>query len=255
MTDARHQHRPHHPHHHRRPDDGHDKEEFPFDSYLVVVAHPDDLEFSSAGTVAKLTAAGKRVVLIQVTSGDRGTSDRSIRPEQIAAIREEEQREAARRLGIAEVVFLRYPDGEVPNDLRLRGDVTRMIRTYKPDVVITHDGFRPYALHPDHRHVGIATTDAVYPCARDPWAYPEQIEAGLETWKVAEIWFFGADHPDRYVDVTATFERKIEALQAHETQVGHSDGWRERVEERMREVAKDQPYELAEAFKVVQLRR
>lgn len=243
MTSARHL---RHEHHH---------EEFPFDTYMVVVAHPDDLEFSSGGSVAKLTAAGKRVVLVQVTSGDRGTSDRSIRPDQLVALREEEEREAARRLGIAEVVFLRHPDGEVANDVRLRGDITRMIRAHKPDVVITHDGFRPYALHPDHRHVGIATTDAVYPCARDPWAYPEQIEAGLETWKVAEIWFFGAEHPDRQIDVTDTFDRKIEALKAHETQVGGSDGWIERVAERMREVAKDEPYELGEAFKVVQLRR
>ena len=230
-------------------------EDYPFDTYMVVVAHPDDLEFSSAGTVAKLTDLGKKVILIQVTSGDRGTSDRTIKPEQIAAIREEEEREAARRLGIAEVVFLRYPDGEVPHDVHLRGNITKMIRTYQPDVVITHDAFRPYALHPDHRHVGLSTTDAVYPCARDPWAYPEQIEAGLETWKVAEIWFFGAEHPDRYVDVTATFERKIEALKAHETQVGKSGDWVERVAERMREVARDKPFELAEAFKVVQLRR
>ena len=230
-------------------------EELPFETYMVVVAHPDDLEFSSGGTVAKLTEAGKRVVLVQVTSGDRGTSDRSTRPEQIAAIREEEEREAARRLGIAEVVFLRYPDGEVPNDVKLRGEITKMIRTHRPDVIITHDGFRPYALHPDHRHVGIATTDAVYPCARDPWAYPEQIEAGLETWKVAEIWYFGPEHPDKFVDVTGTFARKIDALRAHETQVGHSEGWEERVTERSREVAKDQPFELAETFKVIHLRR
>jgi LmbE family N-acetylglucosaminyl deacetylase len=247
--------RQHQPHQQHGRDHGHPHEELPFDTYMVVVAHPDDLEFSSGGTVAKLAATGKRVVLVQVTSGDRGTSDRTIRPEQLVAIREEEEREAARRLGIAEIVFLRYPDGEVPNDLRLRGDITRMIRTHKPDVVITHDGFRPYALHPDHRHVGLATTDAIYPSARDPWAYPDQIEAGLETWKVAEIWYFGPEHPDKYVDITESFEKKIEALKAHHSQVGHSDGWIERVAERCREVAKDKPFEMAEAFKVVQLRR
>ncbi len=233
----------------------HQHDEFPFDSYMVVVAHPDDLEFSSGGTVAKLTDAGKRVVLIQVTSGDRGTSDRNVKPAEIATIREAEEREAARRLGIAEVVFLRYPDGEVPYNVQLRGEITKMIRAHKPDVVITHDAFRPYALHPDHRHVGIATTDAVYPCARDPWAYPEQIDEGLETWKVAEIWYFGPEHPDKFVDITHTFDRKVDALKAHHSQVGNSEGWIERVAERSREVAKDKPFEMAEAFKVVQLRR
>jgi LmbE family N-acetylglucosaminyl deacetylase len=233
----------------------HQDDEFPFDTYMVVVAHPDDLEFSSGGTVARLTEAGKRVILVQVTSGDRGTSDRSIRPEQIAALREEEEREAARRLGIAEVIFLRYPDGEVPHDVKLRGEITKMIRTHRPDVVITHDAFRPYALHPDHRHVGLTATDAVYPCARDPWAYPEQIDAGLEPWKVAELWYFGPEHPDKFVDITGAFERKIEALRAHESQVGKSEDWVERVAERTREVARDAPFEMAEAFKVVHLRR
>jgi len=229
--------------------------EFPFDTYLLVVAHPDDTEFSSGGTVAKLAQHGKRVVLIQVTSGNRGTSDRTVRPQDIAAVREAEQQEAARRLGIAEVVFLRYPDGEVPADLKLRGDITRMIRTHRPDVVLTHDAFRPYALHPDHRNVGITTTDAVYPCARDPWAYPEQLDEGLETWKVAEIWYFGPEHPDRYVDITESFEAKIDALKAHVSQVGEGETLAERMGDRAREIAENQPFEMAEAFKVIQLRR
>ncbi len=228
---------------------------FPFESYMVVVAHPDDLEFSCGGTIAKLGQRGKRMVLVQVTSGNRGTSDRSVRPEDIAARRELEASEAARRLGIAEVVFLRYPDGEVPADIRLRGDIVRMIRKHKPDVVITHDGFRPYALHPDHRNVGMATTDAVYPCARDPWAYPEQLDEGLETWKVAELWLTGPEHPDRYVDITDSIAGKIDALKAHVSQVGEGETLLERMSERGREVAEGQPFEMAEAFKVVQLRR
>jgi len=228
---------------------------FPFESYMVVVAHPDDLEFSCGGTIAKLGQLGKRMVLVQVTSGNRGTSDRSVRPEDIAARRELEASEAARRLGMAEVVFLRYPDGEVPADIHLRGDIVRMIRTHKPDVVITHDGFRPYALHPDHRNVGMATTDAVYPCARDPWAYPEQLDEGLETWKVAELWFTGPEHPDKYVDITGSITGKIDALKAHVSQVGEGETLLERMSERGREVAEGQPFEMAEAFKVVQLRR
>ncbi len=229
--------------------------EFPFDAYMVVVAHPDDLEFSCGGTIAKLGQHGKRIVLVQVTSGNRGTSDRAVSPQDIAARRELETSEAARRLGIAEVVFLRYPDGEVTADLKLRGDITRMIRIHQPDVVITHDGFRPYALHPDHRNVGMATTDAVYPCARDPWAYPEQLDEGLEPWKVAELWFTGPEHPDKFVDITESIAGKIFALKAHVSQGGEGETLEERMGERAREVAEGQPFEMAEAFKVVQLRR
>lgn len=230
-------------------------EAFPYDSYMVVVAHPDDLEFSCGGTIAKLGRMGKRIVLVQVTSGNRGTSDRSVRQEDLAALREQEQSEAARRLNVSDVVFLRYPDGEVPHDIVLRGDIVKMIRKYQPDVVITHDGFRPYALHPDHRHVGLTTTDAVYPCARDPWAYPEHFDEGYDTWKVAEIWFTGPEHPDKFVDITDSIDGKIDALKAHVSQVGDGETLLERLSERAREVAQDQPFEMAEAFKVVQLRR
>src|SRR5688500_13599560 len=113
-------------------------------TYMWVVAHPDDLEFSSGGTVAKVAKEGKRIILIQVTSGDRGTQDLSFTPETLGAAREAEEREAAQRLGIAEVEFLREPDGAVVPDLGLRERMTRMIRTYRPDVIVTHDPFRPY---------------------------------------------------------------------------------------------------------------
>jgi LmbE family N-acetylglucosaminyl deacetylase len=226
-----------------------------FDLYMLVVAHPDDSEFSSAGTVARLTDAGKRVVVIQVTSGDRGSPDRDADPARVAATREAELEEAARRLGIEEVVFLRCPDGELMPDLALREKIVRMIRTWKPDVIITHDPFRPYALHPDHRAVGLATTDAVYPTARDPLYFPEHLQEGLEPHKTAEIWFFGAEHPDKIVDITATFERKLDALRAHASQVGDFEGLEERLRERHRELAEGQEFELAEAFKVVQMRR
>lgn len=226
-----------------------------FETYLLVVAHPDDAEFGAAGTVAGLTRAGKRVVLIQVTSGDKGSGDPAMPPQRVAATREAEQREASRRLGVAEVVFLRQTDGELAPDLGLREKIVRMIRAHKPDVVITHDGFRPYALHPDHRAVGIATTDAVYPAARDPLNFPHHLREGLETHKTAELWFFGADHPDRFIDITETFDAKIDALCAHESQIGDAEGLADRLRERAEEVAKDQEYALAEAFKVVQMRR
>jgi LmbE family N-acetylglucosaminyl deacetylase len=226
-----------------------------FATYMLVVAHPDDSEFSSAGTVALLTRAGKRVVIVQVTSGDRGSADPTADPAQVAATREAELLEAARRLGVAEAVFLRCPDGELMPDLDLRERIVRMIRAHRPDVIITHDPFRPYALHPDHRAVGLATTDAVYPTARDPLYFPQHLSEGLEPHKTAEIWYFGPEEPDRFVDITPTFGRKMEALRAHFSQVGDADGLEGRLRERAEELAKDQEFELAEAFKVVQMRR
>jgi LmbE family N-acetylglucosaminyl deacetylase len=226
-----------------------------FQTYLFVVAHPDDSEFSSAGTIARLTRAGKRVVIIQVTSGNKGTSDPNADPAQVAAMREAEQLEAARRLDVAEVVFLRCPDGELMPDLALREKIVRMIRTHKPDVVVTHDPFRPYALHPDHRAVGLTTTDAVYPTARDPLNFPEHLREGLEIHKVAELWFFGPEHPDKVVDITDTFDLKMHALNAHVSQVGKAEGLEERMRDRARELAAGHDFELAEAFKVVQMRR
>jgi LmbE family N-acetylglucosaminyl deacetylase len=226
-----------------------------FSTYMVVVAHPDDAEFSSAGTIAKLSAEGKKIVIIQVTSGDKGTADPSISPEELARIREAEQLEASKRVGVAETVFLRCTDGELVPDLVLREKIVREIRTHRPDVIITHDPFRAYALHPDHRAVGTATIDAVYPTARDPHYFPEHLRAGLEPHKTAEVWFFGAENPDLIVDITSTFDAKIHALRAHFTQVGDGDGMAERVRERCKELAQGQGFELAESFKVVKMRR
>jgi LmbE family N-acetylglucosaminyl deacetylase len=226
-----------------------------FETFMWVVAHPDDLEFSSAGTVIKLAQAGKRCILIQVTSGDRGTSDRSFTPETLRAAREAEVHESARRLGLADVVFLHVGDGHVMPDISLREMIVRQIRIHKPDVIITHDPFRPYAMHPDHRGVGLATHDSVYPTARDHLYFPDHLAEGLEPHKTAEIWYFGSEVPDVFVDITETFDGKINALKAHETQVGTAEGLVERLRDRHQDLAKDQPFELAEAFKSVKMNR
>ena len=134
-------------------------------------------------------------------------------------------------------------------------DAFTQVQRQRPDVIITHDPFRPYALHPDHRAVGLATTDAVYPTARDPLYFPEHLQEGLEPHKTAEIWFFGPEHPDKLVDITDTFDRKIHALRAHVTQVGDGVELEPRMRDRARELAEGHPFELAEAFKVVQMRR
>ena len=226
-----------------------------FQTYMLVVAHPDDSEFGAGGTVARLVESGKRVVVIQVTSGNKGSPDPDADPSAVAATREAELTEATRRLGVSQLVFLRCMDGELVPDLALREQIVRMIRVHQPDVIVTHDPFRPYALHPDHRAVGLATTDAVYPTARDPLYFPEHYRAGIQPHKTAEIWFFGADAPDRYIDITSTFDQKIEALKAHVSQIGDAEGLGDRMRERAEELASDQSFGLAEAFKVIQMRR
>jgi len=226
-----------------------------FQTYMLVVAHPDDSEFGAGGTVARLVESGKRVVVIQVTSGNKGSPNPDADPSAVAATREAELTEATRRLGVSELVFLRCMDGELVPDLALREQIVRMIRVHQPDVIVTHDPFRPYALHPDHRAVGLATTDAVYPTARDPLYFPEHYRAGIQPHKTAEIWFFGADAPDRYIDITSTFDQKIEALKAHVSQIGDAEGLGDRMRERAEELASDQSFGLAEAFKVIQMRR
>lgn len=226
-----------------------------YDRYLVVVAHPDDSEFSSAGTIGLLARAGKHIVVAQVTSGDKGTSDLATATTHMVTTREAEQLEAARRLGVASVDFLRQPDGELMPTLELRGHIVRSVRRHKPDVIITHDPFRPYAFHPDHRAVGLSTHDSAYPSARDPHAFPEQAAEGLEPHKTAEVWYFNAEHPDLVVDITGTMDLKIEALKAHISQVGEYDEVFERVRARARDVAENQPFEFGESYKVVELRR
>jgi len=226
-----------------------------WDTYMWVIAHPDDAEFSSAGTIARLANLGKKVVIIQVTSGDKGTPDPTVPSDQLASGREIEEKNAAAALGVADVVYLRCTDGELVPDLALREKVVRQIRTFKPDVIVSHDPFRPYALHPDHRACGFAALDAVYPTARDPHYFPEHLAEGLEPHKTAEIWFFNAEEPDLVVDITDTFDTKIAALKRHSSQVGDGAEMEKRVRERNAEVAEGQDFELAEAFKTVQMRR
>ncbi len=224
---------------------------------LVVMAHPDDAEFLCAGTVARLCNEGWLVWYCLATSGDKGTKDPEMTPERLAGIREAEQREACRILGCQDVIFLRYPDGWVePNDA-LRGQIVRLIRELKPDTVITWDGFRRGFNHNDHRAVGIATYDAVYPASRDPLYYPEQIAEGLNWHRVSELLLGGADEPDYFVDITDTFDTKIAALLAHTSQVARDqprDEWVAGFRRRMREQAEHSGIAYAEAFRRVTLR-
>ena len=226
-----------------------------FGGVMIVVAHPDDAEFSSAGTLARFVEEGFEATLVVCTSGDKGTDRRDITSKELAELRESEQLEASRRLGIQNTEFLRGGDGELTPDLELRGKVVRMIRKHRPDIVITHDPFRPYALHPDHRAVGTATVDAVYPTARDPLYFPEHLDEGFEPHKVAELWLYGSDAPDKFIDISTTVDKKIDALKAHKSQVGTAETLGERIRDRARDRGKDRGVEMAEAFKVIKLRR
>ncbi|GAA1291617.1 GlcNAc-PI de-N-acetylase [Planotetraspora silvatica] len=195
---------------------------------LVVTAHPDDIDFGGAGTVAKLVDAGADVVYCLVTDGDAGGFDRKLDNGGMAAARRAEQMAAARCVGVEDIRFLGYRDGMVEQSLDLRRDIARVIRQVRPDLVLASTPERNYARlgpsHPDHRAVGGATLDAVYPDARNPYAFPELLaDEGLEAWIVREVWLMGTMTPDRYVDVTATVDRKIEALRAHESQTAHMD--------------------------------
>jgi LmbE family N-acetylglucosaminyl deacetylase len=202
---------------------------------LVIAAHPDDVDFGSAGTVAQWTAAGVPVSYCIVTSGEAGGSDRSLARAEMVTIRQAEQTAAADQVGVRDVHFLGYPDGQVEPTLALRRDLARVIRQLRPGRVLCPSPDRNYARlgvgHPDHRAVGSAALDAVYPDARNPFAFPELLaQQGLEPWSVPEVWIVGGATPNHYVDITATFATKMAALRSHVSQISDAEG----LEQRMR---------------------
>lgn len=227
---------------------------------LVVTAHPDDVDFGAAGTVAAWTSAGMEVAYCVCTSGD-ASGERGADRAAVARLREEEQRAAAAIVGVSSVTFLGYPDGRLTPSLELRRDISRVIRRFRPERVLTWSPEINWehlvTSHPDHRAVGEAALAAVYPDARNPHAHPELLaEEGLEPWPVAELWL--ADGPaalrNQVVDVTATFDKKVAALSAHRSQVGHLDGLADGLRHRLAVAAERHGLgsdRLAEAFQVV----
>ncbi len=226
---------------------------------LVIAAHPDDVDFGSAGTIARWTAEGREVIYCIVTDGDAGGSDPGISRSDMATIRRAEQTAAASQVGVHDLRFLGYPDGRVEATLELRRDLARVIRQVRPQRVVSQSPERNYFRlgigHPDHRAVGSAALDAVYPDARNPFAFPELLaNEGLEAWVVPEVWISGGPAPAHYVDVTETFPQKIAALQAHVSQVGQRDGLEGFLRERMARLAEQGGLpegRLAEAFQVI----
>jgi len=193
---------------------------------LVVVAHPDDVDYGAGGTIAQWTDAGIEVTYCLVTAGDAGGFDPTVARADIPGIRMAEQRAAAKVLGVHDVRLLGYRDGQVEASYELRRDISRVIRQVRPQRMLVQSPewnfTRIGASHPDHMATGDATWRAIYPDARNPFAHPELIsEEGLADWKVAEVWMMSGPAPDVVVDVTATFDRKVAALLKHESQTDH----------------------------------
>ena len=233
---------------------------------LVVTPHPDDAEFGCGGTVARLVQAGKEVFYLVATSGDKGGRDTDMTAEYLLGARQEEQQQrAAEVLGVSEVVFLDFGDGELEDDHAFRGQLVYHIRRLKPDIVFTTDPFRTsFYIHRDHRITGLVTLDAVFPYTRDRLHYPEHIAQGLAGHNVEEIFFWGSEAPDTFIDIGDVVDLKIKSLLAHTSQVqdwvgeaGSEEAFGERMKAMSQRMMKRYTvsFEHAEAFRSYGIRR
>jgi len=227
---------------------------------LVVAAHPDDIEFGAAGTVARWIDEGSVVRYLLVTRGDKGSDDPDADPAKLVETREREQRAAAAELGVAGVDFLDEPDGQVEASLALRERITYAIRAFRPEVVMSHDPTvlfvnNAWVNHPDHRAVGQAAVDAVFPTARDPLNFREHLDAGLAPWKVAELFLWSTNEANQIVDIGPTLERKIASLAHHASQFVSFDEIGRWVRRRSEELGERTGYRAAEGFRRVTLAR
>lgn len=227
---------------------------------LVMVAHPDDPDFGAAGTVACWASQGAKVTYVIVTDGSKGSSEPGMTSQELVCLREEEQRAAAKILGVSEVLFLSYEDGRVANTTELRRDLVRQIRLHKPDVLITHDPTarilnNAWINHPDHRAVGDTALDAVFPLARDRLNFPEHEAEGLEPHKVLDVFLIFTDAANLTVDITATMDLKIAALKEHKSQIGDPDELEKRLRDRGSSSAAGTSFAYGEQFRRVILPR
>lgn len=224
---------------------------------LVITPHPDDAEFGSAGTVATMVREGKKIVYIVCTDGSKGTADISIIPEELAKIREKEQIEAAKVLGVKDVIFLGYEDQNIDETPEFRKEIVKLIRIYRPQLIITSDPYRRYIWHRDHRIVGRVVLDAVFPYARDVWAYPDLIKEDLQPHNVNEMWLWAPEDSDVNfrTDITDTFDLKLKALRCHKSQIKESyaaemEKW---LCKRAEDLAEGEDFKLAEGFHRVEI--
>jgi len=219
-----------------------------------MIAHADDAEFGAAGTIAKWVKEGKEVTYVVATNGNKGSSDPNMTHEELAAIREREQRAACKVLGVERVVFLGYPDGELVPTIQLRRDLTREIRRYKPDIALVPDPTtyyfgNQYVNHPDHRAIGEAALGAIFPSARDRLTFAELLADGLEPHKVRELYLTLNTNPDVWVDIADFMDIKLAALREHKSQMGDMGELEKRVKERAEATATGHGMKYAESFK------
>jgi LmbE family N-acetylglucosaminyl deacetylase len=225
---------------------------------LVVTAHPDDVDFGAAGSVAVWVKGGLDVAYCVVTDGDAGGYDRSSTRSDMAQLRREEQLAAAAEVGVTNVTFLGYPDGRLVPSSELRRDLSRVVRTHRPQRLVCQSPERNWerigASHPDHLAAGEAAVCVAYPDARNPFAHPELLDEGLEPFSVSQIWLMAAPHPNRAVDITDVFDTKLAALRRHKSQVGDGEWLDERLRGWFSEGARRAGLadgHLAETFQVV----
>lgn len=225
---------------------------------LVILAHPDDPEFGAGGTIARLAAQGAEVHYVIVTDGSKGSEDVAFTHDTLFNTRQVEQRNAADILGVKDVTFLGFPDGQIYNNEDLREALVRQIRIHRPDLLITHDPTTRFVRgtrinHPDHRAVGDTALDAVFPLARDRLNFMQHEAEGLEAFKVLDIFLTGSNEPNFVVDISEVWDRKIQSILAHVSQIKDTEG----LPVRMAEMAKanGQPYGFgaAEAFRRITL--
>ena len=226
---------------------------------MVVCAHPDDAEIGAGGTTSLWARNGCEISYVVCTTGSSGSNDESMGSGEIVNIRRREQEEAAAVIGVSSLAMLPYADGMLEANREFLGDIVKAIRTYRPDVIFTHDPFRFNGFnHRDHRNTGITVQDAVYPYARDHLHFPEQLETGLEPYIVSDVFFWHADNPNTVVDITTSIDNRIDALSKHASQVpgltrqsGSDRGMRDRA----KSVAEGMPFEYGEAFRRISARR
>lgn len=225
---------------------------------LVIVAHPDDPEFFAGGTIAKWCSEGADVRYVIVTGGDKGSDDPAMTPAHLVSLRRDEQRNAAAVLGVRDVTFLSHVDGELLNTVDVQRDLVREIRRARPDAIVTTD---PQTLHygatrvnhNDHRMVGMAVADAIFPAAGNRMYFPELLADGFEPHAPREIYFAGAVHPNTLVDVSAFVDRKVEAILKHVTQVKEPDKLAPRMRQGLFRLTADGQARFWEAFRRVLL--
>ncbi len=229
------------------------------DRVMVIVAHPDDADFGPAGTVAAWVRAGTVAHLVCCTSGDAGSDDATTDPLVLGRLRETEQRAAAVHVGYAEVTFLHRPDGALANDLALREQLVRLIRTFRPDAVMTPDPTvvitsSGHIQHTDHRAAGMAAVDAVYPAARNAMAFPHLVlHEGLEPHVVRWLYLFWSERPDAWVDVSATLEVRLAALREHASQIREPEQLEGRIRDWAAEGADRFGVQAVDGFRVIEV--